>query len=108
MEARRSKALAAPTVLAGAFNFYEKRAFPKFNGKKREYLSFRREWTQIVEPKYRGQEYFLVKYPNCTMEEHGVVCNKRHNHLLHGATTKYCNIARAGSSRLPTSKEIQS
>ena len=47
--------------MGGAFNFYEKTPFPKFTGKKREYLGFRREWTEVVIPRYPNQEEFLVR-----------------------------------------------
>ena len=37
--------------VGGAFNFYEKKLFPKFTRKKREYLGFRHEGTEVVIPK---------------------------------------------------------
>ena len=47
--------------VGGAFNFYEKKPFPKFTGKKREYLGFRHELTEVVIPRYPNQEEFLVR-----------------------------------------------
>ena len=60
--ARRSGAGAAPTApTIGAFNFYEKKPFPKFSGSKREYLGFCRKWIEVVVMRYLGQEHFLVR-----------------------------------------------
>ena len=31
-------------------------------------------------------------FPNCTKDNNGVVCGKRHNSLLHGSTSHLCNV----------------
>ena len=86
-------------------------------GKEREYLHQRRlsacpTWKLLVveeraaashggkSPGLTGQEVWIVvtacarlperqQVPNCTLVEQGVVCNKKHNQLLHGASSKY-------------------
>ena len=47
--------------MGGAFNLYEKKPFPKFTWKKREYLGFRREWTEVVILRNPNQKEFLVR-----------------------------------------------
>ena len=39
--------------------------------------------------------------PNCPISEKGILCGRRHHILLHGVTSKYCNIARVGSKAGP-------
>ena len=44
---------------------YEKRPFPQFNGKKRNFPSFRREWTETVTGRY-SSEFDLREIRRCT------------------------------------------
>ena len=48
------------------------------------------------------------RFPNCPMSEKGILCSRKHHKLLHGTTSKYCNIVRVGkNSGPPTISEIE-
>ena len=52
---------------------------------------------------FRGE-----KAPNCPICEKAILCGRKHHILLHGATSKYFNIARVGKkSGPPTINEIE-
>ena len=43
----------------GNFYFYEKKPFPSFSGKKRDFIGLRRKWKEVVTSRYPGQEFLI-------------------------------------------------
>ena len=53
----------------------------------------------------------LGLFDNCKQMVNGQPCGRKHNHMLHGSTSKYCNfmsvnVVRAGRREAPTARDI--
>ena len=54
----------------------------------------------------------LGLFEDCRQMVNGQPCGKKHNHMLHGATSKYCNflsvnVVRAGRREAPTAQDVE-
>ena len=49
-------------------SFFERRPFPKFNGSKRNYPSFKREWRECISKSFK-EEFQLREIKRCVPKE---------------------------------------